>query len=366
MASDAAVALALLQRPEVAAGEALLRQRSIERAAVRAERYPTIGIAADIGPSGATPSRDEYATRSIGVRLAVPLFDGGTIECRYCHASYAGDINSGLGHGFLAEAGGSMVVTNSFASNNAVAGFGSLNGGSMWGQYTSSGGNGQYAYHAYVRSSIDATGSHGSYSGVAWAASASHAAWDWVVASGKLYVETVPTCTSGATAPSGTTATNADGSCNWAYFGAYGVGTNYEGELDGAVVAYGSTSDHAGGSGFFVNGGTIDANSTTSVFNGAYGWSSTHLGKIRGPVGPLAWAASTPYTVGVVRLNGSSVYVQNASTCVSASSGGPTGTGGGITDGSCSWTYLGAYVSGQGIGNATNTPTADATSLVNF
>lgn len=294
-------------------------------------------------------------------------FNGGHIECRYCHASYSADINSGLGAGYLAEMGGSIVAPYSFASNNAIAGFETLNGGSMWAQYTLSGGNGQYAYHAFVRASIDATQSHGGFSGPAWAATTGYGLWSWVANSGKLYVETVSTCISGSSGgPTGTTSVNADGSCNWQYFGAYGVGTNYAADRDGTIAAYQSASDHAGGSGFYTNGGTIDANSTSATFNGAFAWSSTHIGKIYGPVGFASWAPLTAYSLGLTYKNGSNVYVETNSNCTSAAAGGPTGTGSSIVDGSCLWNYIGAYVASQGIGNGTNTPTADGTSLVNF
>ena len=52
-----------------------------------------------------------------------------------------------------------------------------------------------------------------------------------------------------------------------------------------------------------------------------------------------AWAASTAYAVGNLRANGAGVYrVTVAGT--SAASGGPTGTGSAITDGSVTWEYL--------------------------
>jgi hypothetical protein len=51
------------------------------------------------------------------------------------------------------------------------------------------------------------------------------------------------------------------------------------------------------------------------------------------------WAASTAYAVGVRVSNGTNVYeVTTAGT--SASSGGPTGTGGAISDGTVTWQYL--------------------------
>ncbi len=53
-----------------------------------------------------------------------------------------------------------------------------------------------------------------------------------------------------------------------------------------------------------------------------------------------AWAGSTAYTVGRLRENGGNIYV-----CVtagtSAASGGPTGTGTGITDNTVTWDYVG-------------------------
>lgn len=58
-----------------------------------------------------------------------------------------------------------------------------------------------------------------------------------------------------------------------------------------------------------------------------------------------AWAASTAYAVGNRRLNGGNVYeVTTAGT--SASSGGPTGTGTGIVDGSVTWSYVSPATSG--------------------
>ena len=52
-----------------------------------------------------------------------------------------------------------------------------------------------------------------------------------------------------------------------------------------------------------------------------------------------AWAASTAYHLNQMRSNGGNTYVCTASG-TSASSGGPTGTGTGITDGTCTWDYV--------------------------
>lgn len=51
-----------------------------------------------------------------------------------------------------------------------------------------------------------------------------------------------------------------------------------------------------------------------------------------------AWVGSTSYSVGTYRTNGGDVYVCTTAG-TSASSGGPTGTGSGIADGSCVWNY---------------------------
>lgn len=54
-----------------------------------------------------------------------------------------------------------------------------------------------------------------------------------------------------------------------------------------------------------------------------------------------AWAGTTGYVAGDRRKNGSNVY-RCATGGTSAGSGGPTGTGTGISDGSCTWDFLGA------------------------
>jgi hypothetical protein len=53
-----------------------------------------------------------------------------------------------------------------------------------------------------------------------------------------------------------------------------------------------------------------------------------------------AWAASTAYSAGVQAANGSNVYTC-AGSGTSASSGGPTGTGTNIEDGSVLWDFYG-------------------------
>jgi hypothetical protein len=52
-----------------------------------------------------------------------------------------------------------------------------------------------------------------------------------------------------------------------------------------------------------------------------------------------AWAISTGYLIGQYVLNGDNAY-QCMESGTSAGSGGPTGTGAGITDGTCLWDYV--------------------------
>lgn len=53
------------------------------------------------------------------------------------------------------------------------------------------------------------------------------------------------------------------------------------------------------------------------------------------------WTASTVYTVNGYVMNGLSLYQQTVTSCTSAGSGGPTGTGTAIVDNTCRWNYKG-------------------------
>lgn len=61
--------------------------------------------------------------------------------------------------------------------------------------------------------------------------------------------------------------------------------------------------------------------------------------QVAGSAANTAWASSTAYTLGTRRYNGSNVYAV-ATAGTSAASGGPTGTGSGITDGTVVWNYV--------------------------
>jgi hypothetical protein len=67
--------------------------------------------------------------------------------------------------------------------------------------------------------------------------------------------------------------------------------------------------------------------------------------------GNALWATSTAYTSGTTVVNNNGVqvglYTETVASCTSASSGlGPTGTGTGITDNTCSWNYAGIGAGG--------------------
>lgn len=72
-----------------------------------------------------------------------------------------------------------------------------------------------------------------------------------------------------------------------------------------------------------------DGNGTDCVVNMTVGLTSTAA---------PAWAGSTAYTLGVYRSNGANIY-KCVTAGTSASSGGPTGTGTGITDGTVTWDW---------------------------
>ena len=68
-------------RPDWLAQKRREQQASLNYQAVRAERYPTLGAFGDYGALGISPG-GALATRTIGVTLKVPIFDGGRRDSR--------------------------------------------------------------------------------------------------------------------------------------------------------------------------------------------------------------------------------------------------------------------------------------------
>lgn len=74
---DAAVQQALAARLDTRIAEQTIEQRALDRKARAAARYPTVNAVGDYGQSANTPFRNDRATRTYGVQLSVPVFDGG-------------------------------------------------------------------------------------------------------------------------------------------------------------------------------------------------------------------------------------------------------------------------------------------------
>lgn len=81
-----AVELALKSRPDWLAEQKRLREAELRYRAARAERLPKVNAFADYGAIGSGPG-EALPTRSVGVRLELPLFDGGGIEARTSEAA---------------------------------------------------------------------------------------------------------------------------------------------------------------------------------------------------------------------------------------------------------------------------------------
>lgn len=79
---EATVTAAIAARPEVQIAEETVRQREQERKARVADQYPSLEAYADYGDSGVTLSSNDRPTRTYGVRLNVPIFDGGLTRGR--------------------------------------------------------------------------------------------------------------------------------------------------------------------------------------------------------------------------------------------------------------------------------------------
>ncbi len=73
--TDAALALALAQRPELAAERSRFARAGAEQRAIQAERLPRLDFSADYGLSGAHSS-DALATRTVMLAASMPIFDG--------------------------------------------------------------------------------------------------------------------------------------------------------------------------------------------------------------------------------------------------------------------------------------------------
>ncbi len=74
---EQALPQALTARLDTRIAEQTIAQRALDRKARAAARYPIVNAVGDYGQSANTPFKNDRATRTYGVQLSVPVFDGG-------------------------------------------------------------------------------------------------------------------------------------------------------------------------------------------------------------------------------------------------------------------------------------------------
>ncbi|OGX89754.1 hypothetical protein BEN49_24540 [Hymenobacter coccineus] len=79
---EGALAPAQAARLDARIAEQTIEQRALDRRSRAAARYLVISAAGDYGQSAVTPFKDDRATRTYGVTLSVPVFDGGYTQGR--------------------------------------------------------------------------------------------------------------------------------------------------------------------------------------------------------------------------------------------------------------------------------------------
>lgn len=99
------------------------------------------------------------------------------------------------------------------------------------------------------------------------------------------------------------------------------------------AVHYASANPDTGIVGVYARG-DVAYNATATAGQPSY-WQCTTAGRVA-----PAWVNSTAYTVGVLVLNDTNKIYECVTAGTSAGSGGPTGTGSAITDGTVVWNYL--------------------------
>ena len=85
--ADKAIQQALIDRVEVSIAEQELRIAEAQVKAAKSDLFPSISVFGDYGSSGLKPNEVNYPTRSIGVRLDIPVFSGGRTQAEIHIAS---------------------------------------------------------------------------------------------------------------------------------------------------------------------------------------------------------------------------------------------------------------------------------------
>jgi hypothetical protein len=184
-----------------------------------------------------------------------------------------------------------------------------------------------------------------------WQASTAYAEAAAVTNNGSVYVCTGAGTSAASGGPSGTDSSITDGTAEWRW-------SRFQGTA-GPMV---EPSDTLRGRGFGSNPIRWSAGALNWLINNVYGWilylstiTATKL-TFTAPltlsqtvsatnVAPSAWQSSTAYTVDTLVTNDSGKVYICITAGTSASSGGPTGTGSSITDGTAAWMYLRASAS---------------------
>lgn len=163
--------------------------------------------------------------------------------------------------------------------------------------------------------------------------------------SSKVYVCTAPGTTAASGGPTGTAASITDGTVTWAYQGAAPAAQ---------IVTFGNWAASAiatlnvhclNGGNLYVcsTAGTTAASggpsgTTTGIADGTAKWD--YVGANTAITGPVQqWAPSSQVTTQLLAVNGPNVY-RVTTTGTTGTSGGPTGTGTGIADGTAVWNYF--------------------------
>lgn len=115
----------------------------------------------------------------------------------------------------------------------------------------------------------------------------------------------------------------------------WATSTNY---IVRKITANGDNVYRATQQGTSAASGTGPTGSGTGIADGTQIWD--RIGTLASYSCDTAWASSTAYIVNAIRYNGTDVY-QVVTAGTSASSGGPSGTTQGISDGSVIWNFLG-------------------------
>jgi hypothetical protein len=171
--------------------------------------------------------------------------------------------------------------------------------------------------------------------GTAWAPNTVYTIGTQVTNGGNIYT-VVAGVSAASGGPTGTGANIVDGGVIWQWVGSTAIGapwaatTSYSSVYAPRVTNGGKTYVCVPGKSASSGGPT---GTGTGIVDNTVVWNWVSAGS-----GGTAWAPNTVYTIGTQVTNGGNIYTVVAG--VSAASGGPTGTGTNISDGTVAWDYV--------------------------